>query len=450
MKINSNFLTLKVIIITVITVFAGTMQAVAQTRTVDELDPKETPTFVAAEEERIIKNDYITKWVEVAKDPPTIGNSVMYEYDYNIYIGDPAALMSQNSLNVAGRIELRDRLTFNKLYSEIEWGSSTEWGKLFFNSNNPEFEHPMLMTLDGLNGYVGIGTTDPASKLHVYGTSRPRIKLGDGSAELEISIAKNANDFAPTSQPGDAVFKTHTSYTQHGLIFCMNNDGNDGLSYIKFNDFANPNTLIIRNNGNIGVGTPEPEYNLHVKGSTYTNHFTLWDDTNQPLDGYVLKSDAQGKATWIDPGELSLWQLNSNGTDISYLNGNVGIGTTVSNNYKLSVAGKILAEELEIVLSVPTSDYVFYDDYNLKPLNEVEAFIKEHKHLPEVPSAEEFIKNGYGVGEMDDLLLRKVEELTLYTIEQQKQLDNSYEVIDALILRIDELTKKLEKIANQD
>ncbi|HRO76702.1 MAG TPA: hypothetical protein PLP27_11205, partial [Crocinitomicaceae bacterium] len=68
-------------------------------------------------------------------------------------------------------------------------------------------------------------------------------------------------------------------------------------------------------------------------------------------------------------------------------------------------------------------DFVFENDYKLQPLSEVERYIQEHKHLPNVPSAKEVEEDGLNVGEMNRLLLQKVEELTLHLIEQQKRID---------------------------
>lgn len=108
----------------------------------------------------------------------------------------------------------------------------------------------------------------------------------------------------------------------------------------------------------------------------------------------------------------------------SYFSDFVGIGmTNLNTGYKLAVDGGILCEEVKVIANVPSSDYVFEKDYNLRPLAEVEAYVAENKHLPEVPRAKEFKEKGYKVGDMDDLLLRKIEELTLYIIEQQKQID---------------------------
>jgi hypothetical protein len=129
-----------------------------------------------------------------------------------------------------------------------------------------------------------------------------------------------------------------------------------------------------------------------------------------------------------------------------YGNGSVGIGfiTTYDSGhyknqgYKLAVNGGILCEEVKVVTDVPDADYVFEGDYSLVPLSEVEDYIKENRHLPNIPSAQEFKDSGYKVGEMDGMLLRKVEELTLYAIEQQK-------LIEALQKQIEELKEANRK-----
>ena len=111
-----------------------------------------------------------------------------------------------------------------------------------------------------------------------------------------------------------------------------------------------------------------------------------------------------------------------------YSNGNVGIGTDSPGSFKLSVEGKIGAREINVTATNPFPDYVFHSNYSLRPLSEVESFVKENKHLPEIPSAAEVEKNGINLGEMDALLLKKIEELTLYVIE---------------------LTNKIEKLENK-
>jgi hypothetical protein len=109
-------------------------------------------------------------------------------------------------------------------------------------------------------------------------------------------------------------------------------------------------------------------------------------------------------------------------TGYAFFEGNVGIGTTAPDE-KLTVKGKIHAEEVRVDLNVPGPDYVFKENYQLKSLSEIQAFIKENKHLPEIPSAKEMEEKGINLSEMNMLLLKKVEELTLYILKQEERIN---------------------------
>jgi len=100
--------------------------------------------------------------------------------------------------------------------------------------------------------------------------------------------------------------------------------------------------------------------------------------------------------------------------------GSVSIGTAV-NAYKLNVCGTVRATEVRV--STGWCDYVFADDYNLRPLSEVESFIKENKHLPDVTKGSIIESEGLEVGKTSAEMIRKIEELTLYIIQQQKRMD---------------------------
>lgn len=102
-------------------------------------------------------------------------------------------------------------------------------------------------------------------------------------------------------------------------------------------------------------------------------------------------------------------------------NGNVGIGDP-NPLERLSVNGKIRAKEIKVEAD-PWPDYVFDVSYKLPDLNVTEQFIKENKHLPEIPSAAEIAKKGVNLGEMNALLLKKIEELTLYVIDLKKEVE---------------------------
>jgi len=110
--------------------------------------------------------------------------------------------------------------------------------------------------------------------------------------------------------------------------------------------------------------------------------------------------------------------------------GNVGIGTTTPD-YKLTVNGKIKAEE-QILVVQNVADYVFHDDYDLMPLEDVESYVKQHKHLPGVPSKAEIDETGFLVGHMTNKVLEKVEELTLHLIELKKENEELKKELDAI------------------
>ncbi|SHN30292.1 hypothetical protein [Mucilaginibacter sp. OK098] len=132
------------------------------------------------------------------------------------------------------------------------------------------------------------------------------------------------------------------------------------------------------------------------------------------------------------PGDYG-FQFNSNsGTPrmfINTLNGNVGIGT-VNPDQLLTVNGTIHSKSVVVDANI-FPDYVFNKDYALPSLTEVKTYIDQNHHLPDVPSAAEVEKNGLNLGEMNRVLVQKVEELTLYLIEQNKQLaEQSKQLID--------------------
>jgi hypothetical protein len=222
-------------------------------------------------------------------------------------------------------------------------------------------------------------------------------------------------------------------------------------------------------NGNVGVGTISPVTKLHVEGGSVDN--LIWpmmavnSRNSSTISNYGvglklrLSNNNENKWAGIACIQESYWAnstglaLFANEAEQVRINasGNVGIGNT-NPTEKLVVDGKILAEEVK-VQTVPASDYVFEPDYALKPLQEVDQFIQQNKHLPDIPSAQEFKENGVGLGEMDDMLLRKVEELTLYVIELKKADDHKSKVIEELkeenqLLKTD-ILKEIETIKAQ-
>jgi|GEM_PF-6947510 len=145
----------------------------------------------------------------------------------------------------------------------------------------------------------------------------------------------------------------------------------------------------------------------------------------------VIGLGASSSSRLVNNTPNSLMVGFNTATPALFVGSKVGIGTK-NPDEMLTVKGKIHAEEVIIDLSVPAADYVFNSDYSLMPLHKVEAFVKTNKHLPEIPSAVEVKEKGFSIGEMQNKLLQKIEELTLYVIELQKTNEKQSAEIEAL------------------
>lgn len=154
--------------------------------------------------------------------------------------------------------------------------------------------------------------------------------------------------------------------------------------------------------------------------SNYAVNPVVYDDIQNPLPYNEVNGPLHSFKTAPDNYVAANAALHTN--DL-YVMGKIGIGTTDPDE-KLTVKGKIHAQEVRIDMTGPlVPDYVFANDYKLRSLEEVEDFIKQNSHLPEIPSAATIEKNGLMLAEMNMNLLKKIEEMTLYMIEQNKKLE---------------------------
>lgn len=128
-------------------------------------------------------------------------------------------------------------------------------------------------------------------------------------------------------------------------------------------------------------------------------------------------------------------------------NGNVGIDTTTPAE-KLSVNGNIRAKEIKVE-ATNWPDYVFKDDYSLLPLSTVKSYIDKHQHLPEIPSEQQIAKEGLNLGEMNKLLLKKIEELTLYLIDKDQENKSLNERVNSQQKEMKELQQQVKIIADR-
>lgn len=206
------------------------------------------------------------------------------------------------------------------------------------------------------------------------------------------------------------------------LQFSSNlNNGNESISF----DIYGANGSGMNYNFGGGNGWETSSFNLTDRNSTTNGYFGVYDLPGKAFLTLPKPSSQLIVGDYIDFASNSKLIVRSGD---SFFDGNVGIGTeshidTNDNNqeYKLSVDGRIRAHAVKVYTT--WADYVFEKDYNLPTLEEVEKHIEEKGHLKDIPSAKEVEANGIDVGEMNKLLLQKIEELTLYTIEQQKQIN---------------------------
>ena len=182
------------------------------------------------------------------------------------------------------------------------------------------------------------------------------------------------------------------------------------------------NKLFVGSNGNVGIGTGTPLAKLDVNGRIrveQSNEAVALDGTN-PYYSLWYNGSYRSRIQQLTD------QLYIVSNDKVHLDGDqVAIGNMLStaNDYKLTVTGKVICEELKVELAANWPDYVFADEYELKPLHELKSFIETNQHLPNIPKASEVERDGFEVGEMNRKLLEKVEELTLYIISLQEQID---------------------------
>ena len=378
--------------------------------------------------------------------------------------------------------------TYNKsvLYHSYSRGFRLELAKLS-NSNNSNpidffinarggMNH--FFTVKGENGNIGIGTSTPESKLHVYGhidgafnglviDNRKIYGPNSGinqTSRILLSLSENK-----VPNPLSRIF----GIIEAGTV-AESSSANGRLSfYVRQNGNASEK-MRIAHNGNVGIGTFTPESKLHIYGQidgafnglvidnrkiygpnsgiNQTSRILLSLSENKvpnPLSRIfgIIEAGTVAESSSAN-GRLSFYvRQNGNPSEKMRIthNGNVGIGTDLSsnpNNYKLAVNGTIGAKEIKVELNSSTwSDFVFEENYELENLETVSKFIKENKHLPNIPTAEEVKEKGVNLVQMDAKLLQKIEELTLYVIEQSRR--NSEQAIEIEILkkRINELEK---------
>ncbi len=349
----------------------------------------------------------------------TTSNRVVFP-NGNVGIGK---LVPTASLDVAGNTAISGHLSITSSSDQIliqsfdqtnkNWRLGTNIGGSGANRNFTiwETDKGNMMTFNHTTGNIGIGTVNPSAFLHVYGA-------GVGSGQSGIDLTNSVS-------PG------HTFKLSAGI-----KNVSEGGFTIMDRTAGDVPRIVIDNAGNVGIGKSVPGASLDVAGNTIVGgRLTL----NTTSDQLMMQSFDQSGKTWrlgTNIGSsganrnFTIWESDmGNAVTISHPAGNVGIGTTTPGAaYKLDVLGNANISGEITVASIKTKvwtvapDYVFEKKYRLAPLDHVERFVNENKHLPEIPSAKEMKSGGMDLAEMNLKLLKKVEELTLYSIQQNKKI----------------------------
>lgn len=345
----------------------------------------------------------------------------------------------------------------------------------------------MVLTNDGR---VGIGTTNPTAELQVNGVG---IFYAPGSATGQIALT------SPAGQPGIIFasnapdnFRADIARHSTGLLFGV------GASAASVSS-----RMFIHNNGYVGIGTNTPSHKLHVmdrakfdgaaaglvieagtadwfvgrnasnlrfyhggfdwvtmkpggvfdvRQSFSTGNGTVFIKPQNTSNegGEVQLLGAANYATWNIDNYAGNFRIFSNGAERLRIHstGKISIGTnSIPGNHKLYVNGSIMSTRVKVaVLGSPDwADYVFDESYELKSLEEVDQHIKEHKHLPDVPSTAEMMESGNDLGKTDALLLSKIEELFLHSIEMNEEMKELKERVLELEEENSSLKKKLKE-----
>jgi len=315
-----------------------------------------------------------------------IGSSIRAEGTGSMAFGSMALSQGEGSLIIgSGYGENTSDLLKNNHNNSLMIGFNSIYPTLFVSPSNSRTG----------TGKIGVGNvTRPEAKLHI-----------------RCAHGERAGLFV--EQENFRIVNFWLGNRNHGL------QSKDGIGLI----FLSENNYLFES-GKVGINTLRPDHDLDVQGSLFTKQLTLYDKDayKESIEGWILQSDASGHAHWADPLMFNDNDWIVSGNVMYRMDGYVGIGTTQTYGYKLAVDGGILAEEVTVKLSEEWPDYVFEEDYPLLSIDQLQDYIMQNNHLPGIPGAEQVKHTGLEIGEMQSLLLKKIEELTLYIILQEARI----------------------------
>jgi hypothetical protein len=316
-------------------------------------------------------------------------------------------------------------------------------GYMLFGTNNAERMRILA------NGNIGIGTTTPIGKLTVDDG-------GTGNVLSEMLTLKTT--YGGTSARKAFTWRDGANITGQIDTYYDGVRTNMSFGHLFNNGYQTSDIMTILGNGYVGIGTASPTASLEVVGNIVAGKTSGTHAFQQVLTNRyngVPGESYGGQFAWYTSSNNSLYKdhalyqlrswdegTNTENTLLSVTGGGmVGIGTTTPKE-ALSVNGNIRSKQVK-VQTADWPDYVFKSSYRLPSLLEVKAYIDKYQRLPEMPSEGEVTKNGINLGEIVKLQTKKIEELTLYAIDQQKQIEQLKKDQDARIAVLEKALLKL-------
>lgn len=304
------------------------------------------------------------------------------------------------------------------------------------------------------SGNVGIGTTSPVALLSVGSSSQFQVNSNGatsistpaGSAQANLFFVQNSTNGGYTAVSASGSSSVVPSWINGSQIieFVPYSTGNGIVSSytgsLKFQTNYRSDRMLIDANGNVGIGTTNPQNKFVVSngvaGIEINPNATISSATGAYFASYNRSTSAYADIIFDQGGAYTVLKAG----------GNVGIGTTDTKGYMLAVNGGAIATSMTVKLQTAWPDYVFKKDHPLPSLTEIKSFIEQNQHLPEMPTETEVAKNGINLGEMNKLLTKKIEELTLYLIEKDNTEKQQQEKIASQEKRISKLEQSLEQL----
>lgn len=321
--------------------------------------------------------------------------------------------LNTNTVSYNGNAKIGGNFTIDSQTSTINYGEAglPSTFKLIKKDGadigKSQYDIEVLTITDG--NKIGVYNANPSSTLDIGGKTR--------TEELQVTggVLGAGNVLADIDGNGNASWVDIVSIIGEDLW-----DENNGNVY--------------RLEGNLGLGTNNPQGVIDISDQYEAGHQLI----RVGNDSYLTDVDNGNTlgVFGIQDNTTGAIKLGSNGPRLYGANHCLAIGTTQTpSEYTLAVGGTIGATRVIVRIEdewPAWPDFVFNEDYTLPKLSEIESFVKENKHLPGVPSAEEVKENGQDLGAINTILLQKIEELTLLMIEQQKSMEKQQEEIDEL------------------